>query len=59
MTFLGLLLACTYQGLVKEGAERIQMMSSQFYLSPNVKHYGQLLCWISQHDRLSTMSTPR
>ncbi|KAG2241826.1 hypothetical protein Bca52824_096330, partial [Brassica carinata] len=25
----------SHQGLVKEGAEHFQMMSSQFYLSPN------------------------
>ncbi|XP_018486778.1 pentatricopeptide repeat-containing protein At3g56550 [Raphanus sativus] len=48
ITFLGLLLGCSHQGLVKEGAEHFQMMSSEFHLSPNVKHYG---CMVDLYGR--------
>ncbi|CAA7060481.1 unnamed protein product [Microthlaspi erraticum] len=48
ITFLGLLLGCSHQGLVKEGAEHFQMMSSRFRLSPSVKHYG---CMVDLYGR--------
>lgn len=48
ITFLGLLLGCSHQGLVKEGVEYFQMMSSQFHLSPNIKHYG---CMVDLYGR--------
>ncbi|CAF2047994.1 unnamed protein product [Brassica rapa] len=48
ITFLGLLLGCSHQGLVKEGAEHFKMMSSEFCLSPNVKHYG---CMVDLYGR--------
>ncbi|ESQ44430.1 hypothetical protein EUTSA_v10005859mg [Eutrema salsugineum] len=48
ITFLGLLLGCSHQGLVKEGVEHFQMMGSQFHLSPSVKHYG---CMVDLYGR--------
>ena len=48
ITFLGLLLGCSHQGLVKEGAEHFKMMSSEFCLNPNVKHYG---CMVDLYGR--------
>ncbi|CAE6076444.1 unnamed protein product [Arabidopsis arenosa] len=48
ITFLGLLLGCSHQGLVKEGVEHFEIMSSQFHLSPNVKHYG---CMVDLYGR--------
>ncbi|CAH8360401.1 unnamed protein product [Eruca vesicaria subsp. sativa] len=48
ITFLGLLLGCSHQGLVKEGAEHFENMSSEFNLSPNVKHYG---CMVDLYGR--------
>ncbi|KAK9265820.1 hypothetical protein L1049_001787 [Liquidambar formosana] len=40
ITFLGLLCGCSHQGLVQEGVEYFNMMSSKFNLKPNIKHYG-------------------
>ncbi|ONK61419.1 uncharacterized protein A4U43_C08F29710 [Asparagus officinalis] len=40
ITFLGLLMACAHQGLVQEGFKYFQMMSSEFNLRPDFKHYG-------------------
>ncbi|KAL0714586.1 hypothetical protein Bca4012_021565 [Brassica carinata] len=48
ITFLGVLLGCSHQGLVKEGAEHFKMMSSEFGLSPSVKHYG---CMVDLYGR--------
>ncbi|CAN8268015.1 unnamed protein product [Cochlearia groenlandica] len=48
VTFLGLLLGCSHQGLVKEGVEIFDSMSLRFHLSPNVKHYG---CMVDLYGR--------
>ncbi|KAF9593078.1 hypothetical protein IFM89_020142 [Coptis chinensis] len=40
ITFLGLLCACSHQGLVEEGLNYFMMMSSKFSLQPGIKHYG-------------------
>lgn len=40
ITFLGLLCGCSHQGLVKEGIQYFHLMSSDFKLKPEVKHYG-------------------
>ncbi|KAK9292579.1 hypothetical protein L1049_020553 [Liquidambar formosana] len=40
ITFLGLLCGCCHLGLVQEGVEYFNMMSSKFNLKPNIKHYG-------------------
>lgn len=48
ITFLGLLLGCSHQGLVKEGVEHFEIMSSQFHVIPNIKHYG---CMVDLYGR--------
>ncbi|KAF7845516.1 pentatricopeptide repeat-containing protein [Senna tora] len=40
ITFLGLLCGCSHQGLVEEGIQYFNLMSSQFNLKPELKHYG-------------------
>lgn len=43
ITFLGLLCGCSHQGLVQEGVKYFHLMSSEFRLRPEVKHYGCLV----------------
>ncbi|XP_068643859.1 pentatricopeptide repeat-containing protein At2g02980, chloroplastic [Aristolochia californica] len=40
ITFLGLLYACSHNGLVKEGRRYFCSMRNQYGLAPSVKHYG-------------------
>ncbi|KAJ4971448.1 hypothetical protein NE237_004547 [Protea cynaroides] len=40
VTFMGLLCSCSHQGLVEEGVEYFHIMTSQFNLKPDIKHYG-------------------
>ncbi|KAL6964554.1 hypothetical protein U1Q18_035605 [Sarracenia purpurea var. burkii] len=40
ITFLGLLCGCSHQGLVEDGLKYFQLMSSEFDLKPEIKHYG-------------------
>jgi len=40
ITFLGLLMGCNHQGLVDQGLKYFQLMSSEFGLKPDFKHYG-------------------
>ncbi|XP_010549168.1 PREDICTED: pentatricopeptide repeat-containing protein At3g56550 [Tarenaya hassleriana] len=48
ITFLGLLSGCSHQGLVREGLEHFEMMTSQFNLKPGIKHYG---CMVDLYGR--------
>ncbi|XP_038688190.1 pentatricopeptide repeat-containing protein At3g56550 [Tripterygium wilfordii] len=43
ITFLGVLCGCNHQGLVEKGVEFFHMMTSQFNLSPGIKHHGCLV----------------
>ncbi|KAK9275123.1 hypothetical protein L1049_022382 [Liquidambar formosana] len=40
VTFIGVLSACSHGGLVDEGREFFGSMSRNYYLEPNVNHYG-------------------
>ncbi|XP_020102265.1 pentatricopeptide repeat-containing protein At3g56550 [Ananas comosus] len=40
ISFLGLLMGCSHQGLVDEGLKYFELMSSEFCVKPDVKHYG-------------------
>lgn len=40
VTFLGLLCGCSHQGSTEEGVKYFQMMSTEFNLTPGIKHYG-------------------
>ncbi|XXG84748.1 hypothetical protein AAC387_Pa10g2202 [Persea americana] len=54
VTFLGLLCGCSHQGLVKEGVECFQMMSSEFNLTPGVKHYGCMVDLFGRAGKLES-----
>ncbi|KAJ8634134.1 hypothetical protein MRB53_027470 [Persea americana] len=40
VTFIGVLSACTYSGLVDKGREYFYSMRKQYHIEPNIKHYG-------------------
>ncbi|XP_072974760.1 pentatricopeptide repeat-containing protein At5g15300-like [Typha angustifolia] len=47
ITFLGVLLACSHKGLVKEGQAYFKRMVEKYKIEPDIKHYGcmvDLLC---------------
>ncbi|MQL79702.1 hypothetical protein Taro_012159 [Colocasia esculenta] len=52
ISFLGLLLGCSHQGLVEQGQSYFQMMSSQFGLRPDIKHYGCLVDMLGRAGEL-------
>ncbi|KAJ7973190.1 Pentatricopeptide repeat-containing protein [Quillaja saponaria] len=43
ITFLGLLCGCSHQGLVVQGVEYFNLMSTKYKLKPGIKHYGCLV----------------
>ncbi|KAK6139501.1 hypothetical protein DH2020_026761 [Rehmannia glutinosa] len=53
VTFLGLLCGCSHQGLVNDAVEYFQLMSSEFGLKPNVKHYG---CMVDLYGRAGKLN---
>ncbi|KAI3878358.1 hypothetical protein MKX03_021818 [Papaver bracteatum] len=40
VTFVGVLSACSYAGLVTEGRKLFDQMSSEFMITPNMEHYS-------------------
>ncbi|PRQ16209.1 putative tetratricopeptide-like helical domain-containing protein [Rosa chinensis] len=40
VTFLGVLCACSYGGMVDEGRRYFEIMSKDYQIQPTVKHYG-------------------
>ncbi|XP_038979430.1 pentatricopeptide repeat-containing protein At3g56550 [Phoenix dactylifera] len=48
VSFLGLLMGCSHQGLVGEGIKYFQLMHSEFNLQPDLKHYG---CMVDMFGR--------
>lgn len=53
ITFLGLLCGCSHQGLVQDGVNYFDMMSSEFGLKPDVKHYG---CIVDLYGRAGMLN---
>ncbi|KAF5727812.1 hypothetical protein HS088_TW22G01509 [Tripterygium wilfordii] len=52
ITFLGVLCGCNHQGLVEKGVEFFHMVTSQFNLSPGIKHHGCLVDLYGQAGKL-------
>lgn len=52
VSFLGLLMGCSHQGLVDEGLEYFHAMSSKFALKPDAKHYGCVVDMMGRSGRL-------
>lgn len=40
VTFISVLSACTHAGLVEEGRRRFQSMINEYFITPEVEHYG-------------------
>lgn len=40
VTFTGVLAACSHGGLVKEGLQFFQLMKKNYFIEPNIDHYG-------------------
>lgn len=54
ITFLGLLCGCSHQGLIEEGVRCFQMMSSEFNLTPGIKHYGCMVDLFGRAGKLES-----
>lgn len=54
ITFLGLLIGCSHQGLVKEGMEFFHNMGAMYNLKPGIKHYG---CMVDLFGRAGNLET--
>ncbi|KAH0436768.1 hypothetical protein IEQ34_026339 [Dendrobium chrysotoxum] len=52
VSFLGLLMGCSHQGLVDEGLEYFHAMSSKFALKPDAKHYGCMVDMMGRAGKL-------
>lgn len=48
VTFLGVLIACTHKGLVKEGHIYFDRMVNEYKIEPDVKHYGCMVDLLSR-----------
>lgn len=52
ITFIGVLSACVHAGLVDEGRQLFNMMSSSFGLTPKVEHYSCMVDLLSRAGRV-------
>uniref|UniRef100_A0A7N0UK17 DYW domain-containing protein n=1 Tax=Kalanchoe fedtschenkoi TaxID=63787 RepID=A0A7N0UK17_KALFE len=52
ITFLGLLYACSHNGLVEEGSEYFHSMTKKFGIAPRIKHYGCVVDLLGRAGRL-------
>ncbi|KAK8952461.1 Pentatricopeptide repeat-containing protein [Platanthera zijinensis] len=52
VSFLGLLMGCSHQGLADEGLEYFHSMSSKFDVKPDAKHYGCMVDMMGRAGRL-------
>ncbi|KAB1211014.1 hypothetical protein CJ030_MR6G018124 [Morella rubra] len=43
VTFVGLLNACTHEGLVKKGLSYFKLMTQEYRIEPKIEHYGCLI----------------
>ncbi|GLT98443.1 hypothetical protein SLE2022_159480 [Rubroshorea leprosula] len=52
ITFLGLLYACSHNGLVEEGWKYFSSMSDKYKILPGIKHYGCMVDLLGRAGRL-------
>lgn len=52
ITFLGLLSACSHNGLVNEGIEYFNNMKKKYRIVPRIKHYGCMVDLLGRAGRL-------
>ncbi|RWW68119.1 hypothetical protein BHE74_00024372 [Ensete ventricosum] len=48
ITFLGVLIACSHKGLLKEGQAFFERMIEEYKIEPNIKHYGCMVDLLSR-----------
>ncbi|KAK9167213.1 hypothetical protein Scep_002404 [Stephania cephalantha] len=53
ITFVGVLLACTHGGLVKQGWEFFKSMQNNFSITPKLEHYGCMVDLLGRAGELS------
>ncbi|KAF5446682.1 hypothetical protein F2P56_032291 [Juglans regia] len=65
VTFIGVLIACSHQGLVGEGRQYFKRMMNEYKIMPDIKHYGCMVDLLSRWGLLydacqviKTMSLP-
>ncbi|KAI4314156.1 hypothetical protein L6164_027091 [Bauhinia variegata] len=52
ITFLGILYACSHNGLVEEGFEYFHSMTHKYGIVPSIKHYGCMVDLLGRAGRL-------
>ncbi|KAL2349240.1 hypothetical protein Fmac_003240 [Flemingia macrophylla] len=52
ITFLGILYACSHNGLVEEGYEFFHSMTDEYGIVPSIKHYGCMVDLLGRAGRL-------
>jgi pentatricopeptide repeat protein len=52
ITFLGILYACSHNGLVEEGFEYFHSMTNEYGIVPSIKHYGCMVDLLGRAGRL-------
>ncbi|XP_057448216.1 pentatricopeptide repeat-containing protein At2g02980, chloroplastic [Lotus japonicus] len=52
ITFLGILYACSHNGLVEEGYEYFRSMTHEYGIVPSIKHYGCMVDLLGRAGRL-------
>ncbi|KAF5208231.1 Pentatricopeptide repeat-containing protein [Thalictrum thalictroides] len=52
ITFIGILIACSHKGLVKEGYYYFCRMTDKYSISPDLKHYGCMVDLLSRWGKL-------
>ncbi|WCJ21285.1 Pentatricopeptide repeat (PPR) superfamily protein [Euphorbia peplus] len=52
ITFLGLLYACSHNGLVEEGCQYFYSMNAEYGIIPTIKHYGCMVDLLGRAGRL-------
>ncbi|KAJ6835483.1 pentatricopeptide repeat-containing protein-like [Iris pallida] len=52
VTFIGVLNACSHEGLAEEGSKYFHLMSESFDIEPGVQHYGCLVDLLGRLGRL-------
>ncbi|KAK7307103.1 hypothetical protein VNO77_39868 [Canavalia gladiata] len=52
ITFLGILYACSHNGLVEEGYEYFHSMTHEYRIVPSIKHYGCMVDLLGRAGRL-------
>ncbi|KAI3518146.1 hypothetical protein L1887_06572 [Cichorium endivia] len=53
VTFLGVLTACSYQGLIKEGCNYFKLMKDVYGINPKVEHYTCMVDLLGRSGRLN------